>query len=96
MKVKFMNNIIFKLTKGTFFEKYVFENEELKRRHKKFIKLFLVFAILALPLLIANLIIGVDADALGFLGFFLMAWAFLFWGGILAFELADKITRKQQ
>ena len=91
-----MNNIIFKLTKDTFFEKYAFENKELKKSYRRFMKLFLIFAILALPLIIANVIIGVEADALGFLGFFLMAWAFLFWGGILAFELADKITRKQQ
>jgi len=95
VKSRIMNNYIFKAYKELFFTKYVFENKELEKRHKRLINPFAILAILALPLLIANVIIGAEADALGFLGMFVMAWSLAFWGMMQALELADKIVRKQ-
>ena len=80
-----------------FFEKIVWENKELKKRWRRFIKLALVFGIPSMTLLIIDLFTN-NEGIIGIFGLFaivLMLPFFFFWGAIETLELAEKITRKQ-
>ena len=79
-----------------FFEKIVWENKELKKRWRRFIRLALVFGIPSMILLIIDLFTKSEEamGIFGMFGFFLMAWTFMCWGATQALELAEKITRK--
>ena len=81
-----------------FFEKIVWENKELKKRWRRFIRLALVFGIPSMILLIIDTFTSHE-EIIGIFGLFAIALLlpfFFFWGAIEALELAEKITRKQQ
>ena len=99
MKEKIMNNIIFKLTKETFFEKIQWENKEFERRHKKLAKKALIyFGIPTLLFLIADQVISGFGEfgALGILAILPGVFFFMAYGILEGLELAEKIMRKQQ
>ena len=99
MKEKVMNNIIFKLTKETFFEKMQWENKEFERRHKKLAKKALIyFGIPASLLIVADTIISGFGEfgVLGMCAILPSIFFFMSYGILEGLELAEKITRKQQ
>ena len=95
MKNRIMNNSYFKTL---IYEKIVWENKELEKRHRLLAKKSLIFlGIPALILIVADQIIG-DYGKIGIIGVFAILpglFFFISWGILQGLELADKITRKQ-
>ena len=80
----------------SFFKKTVFENQELEKKHKKFLKYTLIFAVPCLILLIIDTVTSHEQiiGIYGLFGIVFMLPFFFLWGAIIALELADKITGK--
>ena len=91
-----MNNSYFKTL---IYEKIIWENKELEKRHKKLAKKALIyFGVPTLLLIIADQVISGFGEfgALGILAILPGVFFFMAYGVLEGLELAEKIMRKQQ